>query len=215
VSQEDAGLSGREAERRLAAEPRYRVLEAAMTGIAEHGLHRLRLADIAELANMSTGHVLYYFKTKEKILAEALRWSEGQLGQRLRDELATIDDAPSQLMRFIELYVPVGPDDPRWTLWVEVYECSLGNSEIAALASELALVWQDCLADIIALGIRRDEFARVDSDEFADRYCALLGAFSLRIVSERPGAFRESTIRRTATLAANELGFRPSQVLDE
>ena len=42
----------------------------------EKGLDQLRLAEIGRRTNMSTGHVLYYFGTKDRILRETLLWTE-------------------------------------------------------------------------------------------------------------------------------------------
>jgi AcrR family transcriptional regulator len=194
-------------------ETRDRVVEAARTAIAERGLHAVRMAHIAELAGMSSGHILYYFKSKDRILAETVAWSEARLADSRHEELAGIEDAQGRLMRYIELYIPGMPRDPYWSLWFEVYGRSPLDPEIAALSTELEQAWIDELADIIALGVRRGEFSQVDPDEFADRFCMMLGGYSMRLVAGRPGISRESTIRRVAAIAARELGFRPSELL--
>lgn len=191
-------------------ETRDRVLEAAMTAIAEQGLHGVRMAHIAELSGMSSGHILYYFKSKDRILAETLAWSEEHLAGPRHAELAGIEDAPGRLVRYIESYLPTGPRDPTWMLWFEVYGLSPVNEEIARLSEELERGWWDELADIVAYGIRRGEFARVDPDEFAERFCLMLGGFSICMIAGRPGATRERTLRRVTSIAASELGFRLS-----
>src|SRR6201984_489737 len=57
---------------------RDRVLQASLELIAEVGIDRVRLAEIARRAGMSSGQVMYYFATKEHILLETLAWQEQQ-----------------------------------------------------------------------------------------------------------------------------------------
>ena len=52
------------------------MLAAAATLIAERGFSETRIADVAERVGASPALVIYYFKTKDNLLTEALRWSE-------------------------------------------------------------------------------------------------------------------------------------------
>src|SRR5207253_9802423 len=63
---------------------RDRVLQASLELIAEVGIDRVRLAEIARRAGMSSGQVMYYFTTKEHILLETLAWSEHEETRRRR-----------------------------------------------------------------------------------------------------------------------------------
>jgi AcrR family transcriptional regulator len=208
-------LASKKSGSKFKEDPRDRVFEAAMTAIAEHGARGIRVAHIAKLAGMSSGHVLYYFKSKEMILAETLSWSESHLTEQRRAELSAIEDAPGRLLRYIEHYVPLGPRDPRQILWLEVYDRSPASGEISAMSNELENVWYEDLAEIIALGIRRGEFAHVDPEEYAERFNALLGGFSMRVLGGRDGDTREYVIKRVAAIASAELGFRLSAILDD
>jgi AcrR family transcriptional regulator len=66
-------------QRGLNPERRARVLEAAAAALLERGFAETRIADIAERAGMSPGHVMYYFESKERLLLEALRFKEEAL----------------------------------------------------------------------------------------------------------------------------------------
>ena len=193
-------------------EPRQRVLMAAMAAIAEQGVGRVRMTHIAQLAGMSSGHILYYFENKGAIFRETLRWSEGELAERWHAELEDIDDVAVRLVRFFEIYLPEGPDDAHWALWLEVHDRSLRDHETVAVQDELERVWRGELADIVALGVRRSQFKSVDADEFAERYCLLLDGLGFRLIAGYPGTTRPGTIERIARLAAGELGFRLSAV---
>jgi AcrR family transcriptional regulator len=191
---------------------RQQVLEAARAAIAEHGLSKVRMAHIAELSGMSAGHILYYFKTKDRILVETLRWSESESRQQWQEDLAKIDDAATRLAHFIAFYVPSGPRDPGWALWVEVYGMALASPEIVRGLEELDQAWHDTLEEIVALGIRQGQFRAVDVVEFADRFIALLNGYAMRITVGDPRLDRDGILRRAISVAAGELGVPPSRL---
>src|SRR5215469_3673959 len=85
-------------------EARVRAMRAAMGAIAEMGAAKVRMADIAERAGMSTGHILYHFGKKDRLLLEVLVWSESDLTAEFQREL---DQAPSpaeMLALFVDFY---------------------------------------------------------------------------------------------------------------
>src|SRR4051794_20114755 len=108
-------MRAREEERREA------ILEAALQVVAERGLSDLRMSDISDRAGMSAGHVLYYFKTKEAVLMQALRFIEDRFHAAADAELAKLPAGPERLRRLLELDLPGGRGDPRWALWLEAW----------------------------------------------------------------------------------------------
>ena len=52
------------------------MLRAALEVIAERGFPETRIADVAERAGTSPALVIYYFKTKDNLLTEAMRFAE-------------------------------------------------------------------------------------------------------------------------------------------
>ena len=99
------------ANRALNPQRRARVLEAAAQALLQRGFAETRIADIAERAGMSPGHVMYYFDSKEKLLLEALRFREEAL---FYAEIAGVADGVSaweRLERWIERSIPSGPAD--------------------------------------------------------------------------------------------------------
>lgn len=56
-----------------AARRRAQILDATIESIVRHGLSATTLATVAEVAGLSQGVTVFYFKTKQALLAEALR----------------------------------------------------------------------------------------------------------------------------------------------
>lgn len=177
---------------RRPAQPRERLLAAAMTTIAEHGLERLTMAGLGRTVGMSSGHLLYYFKTKDELLLQTLQWSEERLGARRRAALARRVPVRERLDVFVDLYLPDGHRDPAWTLWLEVWNRSQNaDDEVRARQLELELAWHRDLVALLAEGAARGELrALPDTDRFATRARALLDGFGSHLVVGLPGTER-------------------------
>jgi len=167
------------------------VLAAAMEMIAERGLDRLTMAALGREVGMSSGHLVYYFKTKDELLLQTLQWSEEQLGAQRRAALARRIPARERLEALVELYLPDGHRDPHWALWLEVWNRSQsGDDEVRARQLELELSWHRDLVALLVEGMAKGEFATVDADRFATRTRALLDGFGTHLVVGLPGVDR-------------------------
>ena len=178
------------------APPREDVLAAAMGMIAERGLEQLTKAALGREVGMSSGHLLYYFHSKDELLLQALEWSEGRLGaERGRLLTRTGATARERVDAYIDLYVPEGHRDPHWTLWLEVWNRSQ-NADEEARDRQAAIegVWHRDLVALIAEGVSRGEFRAVDPDRFAARLRALLDGFSIHVAIGLRGTDRAQVL---------------------
>ncbi|CAM5315906.1 MULTISPECIES: TetR/AcrR family transcriptional regulator [Streptomyces] len=168
--------------RRTPAPPREELLAAAMEMIAERGLEKLTMAALGREVGMSSGHLLYYFRTKDELLLQTLEWSEGRLGAERGRLLARPAPARARLDAYVDLYVPDGHRDPHWTLWLEVWNRSQ-NADDDARERQAAIegAWHRDLVALLAEGVSRGEFRPVDPDRFAARLRALLDGFSIHV----------------------------------
>ncbi|MER7663497.1 TetR/AcrR family transcriptional regulator [Streptomyces sp. NPDC096193] len=183
------------ARRRNIAPPRESVLAAAMATIAQRGLDGLTMAGLGREVGMSSGHLLYYFRTKDELLLRTLEWSEGRLGAERSALLSRQAPTAERLDAYVDLYVPDGPRDPHWTLWLEVWNRSQ-NADDDARARQAAIegAWHRDLVALLAEGISRGEFRPVDPDRFAARLRALLDGFSVHVAVGIPGTGREHVL---------------------
>ncbi|MFB7913048.1 TetR/AcrR family transcriptional regulator [Streptomyces sp. NPDC056061] len=181
--------------RRNTAPPREEVLAAAMATIAEQGLDGLTMAGLGREVGMSSGHLLYYFRTKDELLLQTLEWSEGRLGDRRRMLLSGRETARARLDAYIGLYLPDGHRDPHWTLWLEVWNRSQ-NADADARARQAAIegAWHRDLVALLAEGVSNGEFRAVDAERFATRLRALLDGFSVHVAVGLPGTGRDRAL---------------------
>ncbi|MGW1214636.1 TetR/AcrR family transcriptional regulator [Streptomyces sp. NPDC002499] len=180
---------------RKIAPPREEVLAAAMGMIAESGLEQLTMAALGREVGMSSGHLLYYFGSKDELLLRTLEWSEGRLGTERGRLLVGAGTVRERLDAYVDLYVPDGHRDPHWTLWLEVWNRSQ-NADEAARDRQAAIegAWHRDLVALLAEGVSRGEFRRVDPDRFAARLRALLDGFSIHVAIGLRGTDRAQVL---------------------
>ncbi|MEW1655232.1 MULTISPECIES: TetR/AcrR family transcriptional regulator [unclassified Streptomyces] len=185
-------MPGPERRPRRLAPPREQVLAAAMAAIAAEGLDRLTMAGLGREVGMSSGHLLYYFGTKDALLLQTLQWSEEQLGAERRAALARRVPARERLDALIDLYLPEGHRDPRWTLWLEVWVRSQNaDDENRRRQLDLELAWHRDLVALLVEGAAKGEFRAVDAERLATRTRALLDGFATHLVVGLPGTDRD------------------------
>ncbi|MFG2267397.1 TetR/AcrR family transcriptional regulator [Streptomyces sp. NPDC048720] len=188
------------------APPREDVLAAAMDMIAERGLEKLTMAALGREVGMSSGHLLYYFRSKDELLLRTLEWSEGRLGAERGRLLTRAGSARERLEAYVGLYVPDGHRDPHWTLWLEVWNRSQNAAEEAReRQAAIEGAWHRDLVALIAEGVSRGEFRPVDADRFAARLRALLDGFSIHVAIGLRGTDREQVIAHVRDFLAESL----------
>ncbi|MFF9057256.1 TetR/AcrR family transcriptional regulator [Streptomyces sp. NPDC101213] len=190
------------------APPREDVLAAAMAMIAERGLEKLTMAALGREVGMSSGHLLYYFRSKDELLLQALEWSEGRLGAERGRLLTSTATARERLDAYVDLYVPAGHRDPHWTLWLEVWNRSQNAAADADARDRQAAIegaWHRDLVALLAEGVSRGEFRPVDPDRFAARLRALLDGFSIHVAIGLRGTGREQVIGHVTEFVTDAL----------
>lgn len=188
-------------------ERRERVLEAALSVIAERGLASTRMADISERAGMSPGHVLYYFRTKDRVLMESLRHVEDRMHDEAELELAAIPAGPERLRRLLELNLPDGPADPTWTLWLEAWSIAPHDEAIRELVAELEDRWVRLLGDVLRSGVEAGSFACDDVEGAVTQLYAAINGLAVQVVTGVGGLGPLDALEACTGLAAGLLGY--------
>ncbi|MFK4213468.1 MULTISPECIES: TetR/AcrR family transcriptional regulator [unclassified Streptomyces] len=195
--------------RRNTAPPREELLAAVMATIAERGLDGLTMAGLGREVGMSSGHLLYYFRTKDELLLQTLEWSEGRLGAERRALLAGPGTARERLDGYIDLYLPDGHRDPHWTLWLEVWNRAR-NADDDARTRQAAVeaAWHRDLVALLDGGAAAGEFRPVDAERYATRLRALLDGFSVHVAVGLPGTGRPQVLAQVGEFIEESLTVR-------
>src|SRR5262245_55546406 len=116
------------------------MLRSAATIIGERGYSETRIADVARRSDASPALVIYYFGTKDRLLTEALRYSEDRFYAMTAELLHRLPTARSRLETLVRLTcVPEGDDEitGTWGLWFDLWAQALRHDEIARDRIEL------------------------------------------------------------------------------
>ena len=181
-------------------------MEAALGVIADRGLAATRISDIAERAGMSPGHVMYYFRSKDLVLMDALRFVEDRMHEEVGGELASIAPGPKRLRRLLELNMPDGPADPSWALWLEAWTLAPHNEVVLELVAELEARWVGLLADVVHSGIEVGAFRCDDVEAAVTHIYATINGLAVQVVTGAPGMTFEAALQVCMRAAQSELG---------
>ena len=130
--------------------PRERVMQEAWALLAERGLADLSLSELGRRLDTSAGHLSYYFGSKNGLLLELLRWSEGELAEQLALLLESGGSAEKRLHDLCLLNFPRAAGDPRWLLWIELWPRVLHEPALREAQLEYDAVWRAAITRILA-----------------------------------------------------------------
>ncbi|MFG2616480.1 TetR/AcrR family transcriptional regulator [Streptomyces sp. NPDC048507] len=163
---------------------RGRAMRAAISVIAEKGTAAVRMSDIAARAGMSTGHILYHFGKKDRLLLEVLAWSEADLGTRFQQAAREAASPAEKLALYVRFYLPGHPGDERYALWTQVL-AQRHDAEGRRVLTALLDAWEERLEAILREGAALEQFAEVDLPDFVIRSVAMLSGISEEVMFGR------------------------------
>lgn len=182
---------------------RPQILEAASQVIGERGIAATRIADIAEQAGTSGPAILYWFDSKDELLAEALRFAEDRFYDSLTDRLERADDPGERLRLLIEASV----GDYDWTLWMELWTRALRDEKISETRLHLDDRWRTEIVDVVRVGQERGDFAAEDDPErVATILASLLDGLAVQATLGDPSVPPEQMRSLTVEIAERLLG---------
>src|SRR5580698_155153 len=149
-SRDEETMAGRAAgrgsgSREVTEERREQILQAALEVIVERGYADTRIADVAERAGTSPALVIYYFKTRDQLLTEAIRYSEDSWYAEYLRRMEEIPSAAGRLGELIAMTCLPGTDpEPRsyWLLWLDLWAFSPRNPGVAAVRQKSDERWR-------------------------------------------------------------------------
>jgi AcrR family transcriptional regulator len=197
------------------AQRREQLLRAALNVIVARGYADTRIADVAEHAGTSPALVIYYFKTRDQLLTEALRYSEDHWYAAGTQRLEAIPTAAGRLTELIAMTCL--PDtDPgttagkptEWLLWLDLWALSPRNPGVAAVRRKFDERWRQTIETTVLAGQEAGEFTpTVDAREFAVTLSALLDGMAVQIALEDPDVPPTRAYDLAMRYAAGQLGF--------
>jgi AcrR family transcriptional regulator len=188
---------------------REQMLRAALDVIVERGYAESRIADVAERAGTSPALVIYYFKTKDQLLTEAIRFSEDSWYEAGTRRMAEIPTAAGKLEELVAMSCLSEADSEpsSWALWLDLWAQSVRHPEVASVRQKFDERWRDLICSLVVAGQEAGEFGPVDPVNFAVLFSALLDGLAVQIALADPVVDARRAYELSMQFAAERLGF--------
>jgi AcrR family transcriptional regulator len=148
---------------------RAEIIEAFLRIVAEKGLARATVREIAGEAGCSHGMVRHYFGNKESMILEVLNYIMAEYKSSFQTGISQHKTAVDRLKFLMSWWVDRKKIDVDWgwTL-MEIWVYSKDNPTVFKALQDYYDLARHTIATIIREGIRSQEFRDVDPDSTAD-----------------------------------------------
>lgn len=189
---------------------REQMLHAALEVISARGYADTRIADVAERAGVSPALVIYYFKTKDQLLTEAIRYYEDNWYAVGQSRMAGLSTAAARLEGFVAMSCLTEADpEPSGSslLWLDFWAQAARNAEVAGVRQKSDERWRQVISSLVQEGQESGEFRDVDAARFAIYLSTLLDGLTIQIALDDPVIDPVRAFELSMEFAAEQLGF--------
>jgi AcrR family transcriptional regulator len=192
---------------------RDQILRSALDVISERGYSDTRIADVAERVGVSPALVIYYFKTKDRLLSEAMRHAEDAWYVSSLKRLAEQNTAATKLQELVAMCTLPGQDDTgeTWAIWLDLWAQSVRHPGVSKVRREFDERWRETIETIVKDGCASKEFECVDAQEFTWALSSMLDGFAIQIALSDPTVGAERAFTTTMNFCADHLRFEWSE----
>ncbi len=189
---------------------REQILRAALDVMVERGFTETRIADVADRIEISPALVIYYFKTKDQLLTEAIRYSEDNWYADGQRRLATIRTAAGRLEEIVAMTcLPEADPEPFgwWLLWLDLWAQAARHPEVASVREKADERWRELIKSQVLAGQEAGQFRGVDPVSFATLLSSLLDGFAIQVALDDPVVRPAAAFEMSMRFIADQLGF--------
>lgn len=188
---------------------RPQLISAAIEVIAERGLAATRIADVAARAGTSSAAVLYWFESKDELLAAALTEEDDRFYADVTSRIATGLTPPEQLALLIEASAQGG----EWTLWMESWSRAMRDPDAARTRELQDRRWREVIAGVVRAGQRSGDFSEaVEPAEVAAALAALMDGLAIQLSLGDPEMPPRRMVAIARAVASEQLGCELSRL---
>lgn len=193
---------------------RVQMLRAAAELICERGFGETRIADVAKRAEASSALVIYYFGTRERLLVDALRYSEQNFydaAEKMLAEVPSVRDRLSLLVQWTCVPENTGDVPGSWGLWFDLWAQAFRHPEVKQDRVELDARWRAMIVDVVKAGQADGDIGKQDVQAFALTFAALLDGLSIQVALADPEIDSDRAYKIAMRFAERELGLPPAR----
>jgi AcrR family transcriptional regulator len=178
--------------------------------IAERGIASTRIADVAERAGTSAPAVLYWFKSKDELLAEALTVDEERYYRKLTERMDALESPRDRLRLLLES----SAEEYDSRLWMEIWTRALRDRSTRRARRRLDERWRTQIAGVVRDGQSAGEFGEADPDDVALVLASLIDGLAVQVTLGDPSVPMERMLARVLDIAERLLVTELSPVAE-
>jgi AcrR family transcriptional regulator len=174
-------MSPRRVNPELASRRRDALVRAGYADILEKGIQGMTLDSVVARAGSSKGGALHYFPTKEDLLSGVLEWLLNQLDHALDEVLHAQNSARGKLVAELEvLFHSAEVNRKLYLVFFDFVSLGTRQERFRSLLGKFFEACQRRDAAIVELGIREQQFRRVNPRDAAATIRALVDGYCLQ-----------------------------------
>nr|WP_269770517.1 TetR/AcrR family transcriptional regulator [Brevibacterium yomogidense] len=163
---------------------RRRIIEEAWNLFAERGYDHVRMADIAQAADVSAPAVNYHFTSKWEIFVESMRYSVKLAYDRQLAELGEIADPVERLRALVQMQMPHAEVERKeWSIWVQMWAAAATSEAAQAEHANSYSRWERTVRDVVAECIEAGAFRPMPLESTVLTLTGLIDGLGIRVLS--------------------------------
>jgi AcrR family transcriptional regulator len=137
-----------------ASDRKHAILDAACRVIAQAGAARLRVADVAREAGVSTALVHYYFPARADVIEQAFAHADDLADAVAEAELRTIATGRRRVEKLFATWAGDAPAiRANWAIWNEMWQYGAHHEGARRLVESSHRRWLEQIHDLIVEGV--------------------------------------------------------------
>jgi AcrR family transcriptional regulator len=189
----------------LQEQRRNQVLDAAVQSIAAHGVHGVRLRDIAREAGVSVGLLQHYFDSREALIESAFERSMLMLLDRTGLSADGERDPWGRIEALLDTLFEAPDLEIQCAIWTEVFAAARVHDHLKPVLDRIYDAWRDVLESAVRDGVQQRRFRPlVPIEDIVTLLLTSIDGWELAVSSgvatASPGAMRDGLLRATAHL---------------
>jgi AcrR family transcriptional regulator len=156
---------------------------AAFRVIANRGLARVTVREIAREAGYTTGALVHYFKSKDQVLIQASEFSGHLVRARMEHHEATRTGVDA-LKHVVHQALPMTPEmRGTWNVWLGFWARATHNKDVRAITELRYKEWQGRIATLVKNAQAEGEISPdVDPIRAAQSLVSLIDGIGVRVL---------------------------------
>lgn len=180
--------------------------------ISSRGVHQVALDDIAELAGVSKGMLLYYFKTKENLILATMRWALSQTADRIHGAMAVAHTPEAKVLAMVDA-IWIGAETNRgfYLTYADLAAEAARNESFTEVSVAFHAIVDGLYAEAVQGGVDAGAFEVEDVEEAATVVRAVIDGLFLQWMQDpswkrRHAAYRDVCKRAVITYLSRPAG---------